>query len=87
MKTLLLIMTVMATALMLAATSLAVGEAKNEAPFTESLNVAQIDASKALHARSEALNRLHHLGAYAATDPAPNYQALKVRRPGYFNRH
>jgi hypothetical protein len=39
MKTLLLIVTVTATALMLAATRVAVGEAKNQSPFTRSLKV------------------------------------------------
>jgi hypothetical protein len=86
MKGLLLTVTVAATALTLAATSLAVGEAKNESPFTESLAVAQIQSSKALltgnearNMRSEALNLRYHLGQYAATGPAPNYQALKER--------
>jgi hypothetical protein len=39
MKTLLLMVTVTATALMLAATSLAAGEAKNQSPFTRSAKV------------------------------------------------
>jgi hypothetical protein len=76
MKTLLSVVTVMATALALAATGLAIGEAKNESPFTESLNVLQFQSSKALVDRSEAVNRLYHLGVYAATAPAPNYQAV-----------
>jgi hypothetical protein len=80
MKALLLMVTVTATALVLAATSLAVGEAKNEAPFSRTLNVVQIQQSlKALVSRSEALNQQHHLGSYAATDSTPNYQAVKER--------
>jgi hypothetical protein len=42
MKTLLLMVTVTATALMLAATSLAVGDRKNESPFTRSVKVVRI---------------------------------------------
>jgi hypothetical protein len=79
MKTLLSMVTVMATALMLAATTLAVGEAKNRSSFTAVLNVVRVQSLKELLARREALNRLHHLGAYAVTNPAPNYQALKER--------
>ena len=79
MKSLLSIVTVTGTALMLAATSLAVGETKNLSPFTRSLRVAQAQSSLALIERSEALNRQYHLGVDAATDPAPNYQALKER--------
>jgi hypothetical protein len=86
MKALLLTVTVMATALTLAATSLAVGEAKNQSPFTKSLDVGQVQSSKALltgnearDIRSEALNLRYHLGEYAATGSAPNYQALKER--------
>jgi hypothetical protein len=86
MKGLLLTVTVTAAALALAATGLAVGDAKNESPFTQSLAVAQIHSSKAqltgneaLHMRSEALNLRYHLGDYAATGSAPNYQAVKER--------
>jgi hypothetical protein len=79
MKTLLSMVTVMATALMLAATSPAVGEAKNQSRFTAVLNVVRIQVSKELLARSEALGRRYHLGVFGATGSAPNYQALKER--------
>jgi hypothetical protein len=84
MKALLLTVTVTATALTLAATSLAVGDAKNESPFTQSLAVVQsskalLTGNEARDMRSEALNMRYHLGAYAATGSASNYQALKER--------
>jgi hypothetical protein len=62
MKTLPSMVAVMATALMLSATSLAVGGAKNQSAFTAVLNVVRVQSSKELIARREVLNRLHHLG-------------------------
>ena len=79
MKTLPLMVAVMATALMLSATSLAVGGAKHQSAFTAVLNVVRVQSSKELIARRGVLNRLHDLGVPASRDTAPNYQGLKER--------
>jgi hypothetical protein len=42
-----------------------IGEAKNEEPFIRAINIEQSKASKALFARSKALNQRYHLGAFA----------------------